>query len=71
MSLFQTKNVQTKDVSRLVLMTLILHFLTSDPLKRTLILAKSLTSDPYKQGLLKRKKSVVKLFTKIRFNFDG
>ena len=40
------------------LMTLILHFLTSDPLKRTLILAKSLTSDPYKRGLLKRRKSV-------------
>ena len=59
MSLFQTKNVQTKDVSRLVLMTLILHFLTSDPLKQSLILAKSLTSDPYNRGPLKRRKSVV------------
>ena len=47
------------DVSRHVLMTLILHFLTSHPLKQTLILAKSLTSDPYNRGLLKRRKSVV------------
>ena len=43
-------------------MTLILHFLTSLPLKRTLILAKSLTSDPYNRGFLKRRKSVLKLF---------
>ena len=47
------------DVSRPFLMTLILHFLTSLPLKRTLILAKSLTSDPYNRGFLKRRKSVL------------
>ena len=41
-----------------VLMTLMLHFLTSDPLKQTLILAKSLTSDPYNRGPLKRRKTV-------------
>ena len=46
------------DVSRPVLMTLILHFLTSLPLKRTLILAESLTSDPYNRGFLFRRKSV-------------
>ena len=39
-------------------MTLILHFLTSLPLKRTLILAESLTSGPYNRGFLKRRKSV-------------
>ena len=39
-------------------MTLILHLLTSLPLKRTLILAKSLTSDPYNRGPLKRRKNV-------------
>ena len=46
------------DVSISVLMTLILHFLTSDPSRQTLILAKSLTSDAYNRGLLKRRKSV-------------
>ena len=40
-------------------MTLILHFLTSHPLKWTLIQAKSLTSDPYNRGALKRRKSVL------------
>ena len=42
-------------------MTLILHFFTSRPLKRTLILAESLTSDPYNRGFLKRRKSVFNL----------
>ena len=48
------------DVFRPVLMTLILHFLTSHPLKRTLILAKSLTSDPYNRGFLKKEKECMK-----------
>ena len=47
------------DVSRPFLMTLILHFLTSLPLKRTLILANSLTSDPYNREFLKRRMSVL------------
>ena len=58
------------DVSRPVLKTLILHFLTSHYLKRALILAKSLTSHPYTRGPLKRRKSVpYKCVEKALFNF--
>ena len=57
------------DVSRPVLMTLILHFLTSHPLKRTLILAKNLTSDPYNLGSLKRRKSVESDCIHLQFDF--
>ena len=52
----------------LFLTTLILHFLTSLPLKRTLILAESLTSDPYNRGFFKKRKSVVGQHTKYLTN---
>ena len=37
---------------------IVVDFLTSLPLKRTLILAESLTSDPYNRGFFKKRKSV-------------